>query len=196
MVTGRISLRAPEYSPISSSVSEVRLSSSSRHCRAETVLVTRIRVVGLGQRHGPGADEGLAGAAGQHDDARTRRARTRRPPAAGRAAATSPSLSRSIGVRLAVDVAGLVLGRPADLEQLLLEVAALGGVHDDAVGVDAARPISGLIFLCRNTSSSTGRSVVRSTQAVLGVLLEGAAGRSGPSCRRRRRAGRAARHTG
>ena len=47
MVTGRISLRAPEYSPISSSVSDVRFSSSSRHCRAETVLVTRIRVVAL-----------------------------------------------------------------------------------------------------------------------------------------------------
>ena len=45
MVTGRISLRAPEYSPISSSVSDVRLTSSSRHCRAETVLVTRISVV-------------------------------------------------------------------------------------------------------------------------------------------------------
>jgi len=45
MVTGRISLRAPEYSPISSSVRVVRRSSSSRHWRAATVLVTRIRVV-------------------------------------------------------------------------------------------------------------------------------------------------------
>ena len=45
MVTGRTSLRAPEYSPISSSVREVRASSSCRHCRADTVLVTRIRVV-------------------------------------------------------------------------------------------------------------------------------------------------------
>ena len=41
------------------------------------------------------------------------------------------------GVRLAVDVAGEVLGRPAELEQHLLEVAALGRVHDDAVVVDA-----------------------------------------------------------
>ena len=47
MVTGRISLREPEYSPISSSVRLVRLSSSSRHCRALTVFVTRIRVVAL-----------------------------------------------------------------------------------------------------------------------------------------------------
>ncbi len=45
MVTGLISLREPEYSPISSSVSVVRRSSSLRHCRAETVLVTRMSVV-------------------------------------------------------------------------------------------------------------------------------------------------------
>jgi hypothetical protein len=45
MVTGRTSLRAPEYSPISSWVNVVRLSSSCRHCRAATVFVTRISVV-------------------------------------------------------------------------------------------------------------------------------------------------------
>ncbi len=45
MVTGRISLRSPEYSPISSSVSEVRFNNSERHCRPATVLVTRISVV-------------------------------------------------------------------------------------------------------------------------------------------------------
>jgi len=45
MVTGRICFREPEYSPISSAVSDVRRISSSRHCRAETVLVTRISVV-------------------------------------------------------------------------------------------------------------------------------------------------------
>ncbi len=44
MVTGRISLRAPEYSPISSLVSVVRASSSARHCRAATVLVTSTSV--------------------------------------------------------------------------------------------------------------------------------------------------------
>ena len=47
MVTGRISLRSPEYSPISSSVSEVRAISSRFHCRPATVLVTRISVVAL-----------------------------------------------------------------------------------------------------------------------------------------------------
>ncbi len=44
-MTGRISFVVPEYSPISSSVRVVRASSSSRHWRAETVLVTRISVV-------------------------------------------------------------------------------------------------------------------------------------------------------
>ncbi len=45
IVTGRTSLTEPEYSPISASVSDVRLRSSSFHCRAATVLVTRISVV-------------------------------------------------------------------------------------------------------------------------------------------------------
>jgi hypothetical protein len=45
MVTGLISFSWPEYSPISSSVRLVRLSSSARHWRADTVLVTRTSVV-------------------------------------------------------------------------------------------------------------------------------------------------------
>ena len=45
IVTGRISLRSPEYSPISSSVSDVRATSSRFHCRPATVFVTRISVV-------------------------------------------------------------------------------------------------------------------------------------------------------
>ena len=44
-MTGLTSLACPEYSPISSGVRLVRLSSSSRHWRAETVFVTRISVV-------------------------------------------------------------------------------------------------------------------------------------------------------
>ena len=69
MVTGRISLREPEYSPISSSVSDVRWSSSSFHCRAATVLVTRISVVALASAIAAAPTMRLAGAAGQHDDA-------------------------------------------------------------------------------------------------------------------------------
>ncbi|CAM2984965.1 hypothetical protein COJE103337_10805 [Corynebacterium jeikeium] len=45
MVTGRISFFSPEYSPISSSVREVRRTSSSFHCLPAMVFVTRIRVV-------------------------------------------------------------------------------------------------------------------------------------------------------
>ncbi len=45
MVTGRISLRSPEYSPISFSVNDVRAINSRFHCRPATVLVTRISVV-------------------------------------------------------------------------------------------------------------------------------------------------------
>ena len=142
MVTGRISLRAPEYSPISSSVSEVRLTSSSRHCRALTVLVTRIRVVVDERAMAPGADEGLARAAGEHDDAR----------AAVEEAVDGlllvrpqvPAVLEQVDlVRLAVDVAREVLGRPAELEQHLLEVAALGRVDDDVGRVDAGAEQAG-----------------------------------------------------
>lgn len=44
-MTGLISFVCPEYSPMSSSVRLVRASSSARHWRAETVLVTRMSVV-------------------------------------------------------------------------------------------------------------------------------------------------------
>src|ERR687883_138679 len=94
IVTGRISLRSPEYSPISSSVSEVRATSSRFHCRPATVFVTRINVVAFA----------VAGAQ------------------------APPLLVQLDLVRLAVDVAGQVLGRPAELEQPLLEPAPLGRV--------------------------------------------------------------------
>ena len=83
----------------------------------------------LGLGHRPGPDERLAGAAGQHDDARAAV-----PEAVDRLLLVGPQRPAARvevdGVRLAVDVAGLVLGRPADLEQLLLEVAALGRVDE------------------------------------------------------------------
>ena len=74
-------------------------------------------------------------------------------------------------VRLAVDVAGEVLGRPAELEQLLLEVAALGGVHDDACRRRCASPSSGLIFLCRSDLLEHRRGrCVRSTRPCVGCF--------------------------
>ena len=122
IVTGRISLRAPEYSPISCSVRLVRRISSSRHCRAATVFVTRISVVVCDLRHRRGADQRLAGAAGQDDDAGAAV-----PEALDRLGLVGPQrpalLVQLDRVLLAVDVAGEVLGRPAELEQHLLEVA-------------------------------------------------------------------------
>jgi hypothetical protein len=69
MVTGRISLRSPEYSPISSSVSEVRFD------QLVLPLPGRDRVRDQDQRrrlrlgHRRRADQRLAGAAGEHDHA-------------------------------------------------------------------------------------------------------------------------------
>ena len=89
MVTGRISLRSPEYSPISSSVSDVRAISSRFHCRPATVLVTRISVVADACGHRGRADQRLAGAAGQHDHAGAAGPEAARPPPAGTSAAPS-----------------------------------------------------------------------------------------------------------
>ncbi len=82
------------------------------------------------------ADDGLAGAAGQHHDSGPAV-----PEAFDGLLLVGPHgpavLHQRDRVCLAVDVAGEVLGRPAQLEQHLLEVAALGRVHDDRVSVDA-----------------------------------------------------------
>ena len=90
--------------------------------------------------HGGGAHEGLAGPAGQDDHARAPR-----PEALHRLALVGAQLEgvggvgQGDGVGLAVDVAGQVLGRPAQLDEHLLEVTALGGVDDD-VGLPEPRP--------------------------------------------------------
>ena len=94
-----------------------------------TVLVTRMSVVVSAARHRAGADERLAGAAGQHDDAR----------AAGEEVVDRLLLVRRAGasrLRVQVDlvrgagrVAGVVLGGPAELEQLLLDLAARPGLQ-------------------------------------------------------------------
>ena len=168
MVTGRISFFSPLYSPISSSVREVRASSSRFHCRPATVLVTRISVVALACGHRGRADQRLAGAARQHDDAGAAR-----PEHVDRlllvVAQVPVVLLERDRVRLAVDVAGEVLGRPADLEQRLLEPAALGRVHEH-VSSSIRSPSIGAIFFCRSTSSSTARSRRDQHQAVRRVL--------------------------
>ena len=194
MVTGRISLLSPEYSPISSSVSDVRAISSRFHCRPATVFVTRIRVVAFAFAIAAAPTSVLPGAAGQHHDA----------GAAGPEAfdglllvvAQVPvALVEVDGVRLAVDVAGEVLGGPADLEQRLLEPAALGGVDRDGVVVDAGRRASGRSS-CSAGPPRAPRGRRRQHQPVGRVAWPAAGGRSGPSCRRRRPAARAAPRSG
>ena len=92
---------------------------------------------GLGVGHRSRADERLAGAAGEHDDARA---------AIGELvdgfALIGPQLPVRFGeidrMRRPRRVAGEVLGRPADLEELLLDVAARPGVDLEGVGGGAA----------------------------------------------------------
>ena len=136
MVTGRISFRVPLYSPISSSVSEVRFTSSCFHWRAETVLVTRISVVAFASAIAPAPTSVLPAPQGSTT---TPLPPCQKPSTAcfwyGRSA--QPSSVELDGVRLAVDVPGEVLGGPAQLQQRLLDLAALGGVHGDRVRVDA-----------------------------------------------------------
>jgi len=88
---------------------------------------------GLGHRRR--ADDRLAGTAREHHDAGAAV-----PEVLDRLDLVGPHrpavLAQGDRVRLAVDVAGEVLGRPAELEQHLLEVAALGRVDRDRVRVD------------------------------------------------------------
>ncbi len=144
--------------------------SSSFHCRARDRVGHQDQGRRLGLGHRGRADQGLAGAARQHDDARAAV-----PERVGRLALVGAQLPLGLvevdRVRLAVDVPGEVLRRPAELEQRLLEVAALGGVHRDGVVVDAvaehARDPLGAQHLLQH------RPVVRDQhQAVHGVLLQ------------------------
>ena len=82
---------------------------------------------------------------------------------------SQPVWSRLDRVRLAVDVAGQVLGRPAELEQHLLQVAALGRVHHDGVLVDRA-PTTALDLGAAQHLVSTGAVGADQDQAVRGCF--------------------------
>ena len=85
---------------------------------------------GLRLRHRRGADQGLARSAGEYDDPGTSvPERVGSLPLVG--TQRPLGLVERDGVCLAVDVAGEVLRGPAELEQRLLEVAALAGMHRD-----------------------------------------------------------------
>jgi hypothetical protein len=135
IVTGRISLRSPEYSPISSSVSDVRGDELALPLPPGDGVGHQDQRGRLRGGHRGRADQRLAGAARQHDDAGPAG-----PEPVDRLLLVGPQrpavLDQVDLVRLAVDVPGQVLGRPAELEQPLLEPPALGRVHDDRVLVD------------------------------------------------------------
>ena len=99
------------------------------------MLVTRISVVADGLCHRRGADEGLAGAAREHHDARTTG-----PEMLHCLLLVWPQMPAVLVQRylvcLSVDVSGQILGRPAKFEQCLLEPATLGRVYRDRVRVD------------------------------------------------------------
>ena len=124
----------------------------------------------LGLGHRGRADDGLAGATGEYDDAGPAV-----PERLGGLLLVGPQLPPVLGqrdrVRLAVDVPGEVLCRPAQLEQRLLEVAALGRVHRDRVVVDpvAEHPgdLLGAEHLFEHRSVGAGQH-----QPVNRVLLE------------------------
>ena len=85
--------------------------------------------------HGCGAHEGLAGPAGQDDHAGASCPEAlHRLGLVGAQLEGAGGVCQGDGVGLAVDVAGQVLGRPAQLDEHLLEVAPLGGM-DDNVGL-------------------------------------------------------------
>ena len=120
--------------------------------------------------HRGGAHQRLAGTAGEHDDA----------------AAAGPEVLRGqllVGpelpagfvehdeVRCAVHVAGQVLRGPADFEQQLLELAALGGVHHHGFAVDP-RPQQGRDLLGADDFLQDRVVVGAHHQAVLRVLLQ------------------------
>ena len=89
-----------------------------------------------GFRHGCRADQGLAGAAGQHDD--TGAAVPERVGCHLLVVAQRPAvLFEGDRVLFAIDITGQVLGRPPDLEQHLLDPAPLTVVHHDGVVVEA-----------------------------------------------------------
>ena len=127
---------------------------------------------GLLAGHRPGAHQGLAGAAGQHHHAGAAVGE----PVHGvlLVGAQLPVALQRDGVGLAVDVAGLVVGGPAGLDELALERAALGGVHGDRVVVHAGTQHRGDFLLAGDLGEHRAVGGVQH-QPGGGVLLQGEA---------------------
>ena len=142
------------------------------------------------------ADQGLARAAGQHHHARPAGperlhrlplVRPQRP----RLAAVLAGLGQLDRVRLAVDVPGQVLRRPAQLEQRLLEPAPLGRVHRDRVVVDLVAEHPGELLALGDLDQHHPVQRRAAPARAPGRWRAGA-GRTGPSSRPRPPAARAA----
>ncbi|GAP54876.1 hypothetical protein AHiyo6_14410 [Arthrobacter sp. Hiyo6] len=74
-------------------------------------------------------------------------------------------------MRSSVNVAGEVLSRPADLEQQLLQLAPLGGMHHDGLGINAWAQ-QGLNFLRAADFLKHGVVIGAHHQSVLWILLQ------------------------
>lgn len=169
MVTGRISFFVPLYSPISSSVSEVRLISSLFHCRAETVLVTRISVVAFASAIAPAPTSVLPAPQGSTttpdppcqnpSTACFWYGRSAQPSSASSMACASPSTypARSSA------------GQPSFSRACLIWPRSEGCTATVSGSIRA--PTSGWIFFERRISSSTGRSVEVRTRPCAGCLV-------------------------
>ena len=135
MVTGRISFLAPEYSPISSAVRRRPLDQLVAPLPGRHRVGDQDQRRRLGPGHGRRSDDGFPCSARENDDTGTAV-----PERGRRLILVRPQLPAGLvkinSVRLAVDIAGQVLRRPAELQQDLLEVPALAGVHDHRVLVD------------------------------------------------------------
>ena len=168
MVTGRISLRAPEYSPISSSVSDVRAISSSRHCRALTVFVTRIRVVVPDRAIAPAPTSVLPAPQGSTT--------TPDPPCQNPSTASAwygrsaqPSERSAIGCfSPSTYPAWSSAGQPSLSSTCLRFPRSLGWTA--TVSTSTRAPTSGVTFLLRSTSSSTGTSSACRTSPCTGCF--------------------------
>ena len=144
--------------------------------------------------HRRGAHQRLAGAAGEHDDAAAAGPEVlHRQLLVG--AELPAGLVQQDRVRRAVDVAGQVLGGPADLEQQLLELPALGRMHHHGLAVDPRAQQGGDLL---GAADLLQHRVVGGPhhQAVLRDPFRAAAGRTGTWSLRRRSAANAAPGTG
>ena len=124
------------------------------------------------------ADDRLARAARQHDDAAAAARRTARIEDIDRFALVFAQPERQAvrgrvadvnSERRAFLVAGQVLDRVADLHQRLLQVAALGRVDDERVVVDAPEQVGLRFLVARDLSDEHGVVGVQQQPAVAGL---------------------------